>query len=106
MASQNVLIADTIRRQISGTDKWCLAACGAREYVALDNNSDRRGGIQFRVTIKPRTYHKIVIELTHMDSYRVQLFKISWKTYEATVEREAECYADELAQTVYDFCNK
>ena len=100
-------IANTIRSQIKAADFWCLAACGARDYIALDANEDRRGGLMFRVTItSPRTHHKIIIELTHLDEYKVQRVKIKRVTYEVIIEEETTCYCDNLAAVVYGFCNK
>ena len=100
-------IALTIREQIKAADFWCLPACGARDLKYLDATEDRRGGLQFRVTItSPQTKHYIIIELTHMDEYKVQRVKIKRGTYEVIVEEETECYCDNLAATVYGMCNK
>lgn len=100
-------IAQTILKQIKAADFWCLAACGARDYVALDRDENRRGGIMFRVTIHPRKFHKIVITYTPMDDYNVELVLIDRKTYETKVEKSAESvYADQLGAIVYDFCNR
>jgi hypothetical protein len=100
-------IAHTIREQINEVDRWCLAACGARDLVTLDANEDRCGGLQFRVTItSPRTFHKIIIELTHMDEYKVQRIKIKQGSDEVIVEESATCYCDYLAEVIYGMCNK
>lgn len=100
-------IAITIRNQIMAADRWCLAACGARLYAALDANKDRRGGLRFRVTItSPSTHHLIFIELTHMDEYKVQRIKIKRGSYERIIEEETTCYCENLAEVVYGFCNK
>jgi hypothetical protein len=100
-------IAQTILRQIKAADFWCLGACGARDYVALDRTDKRRGGIMFRVTIQPRKFHKIVVTYTAMDDYDVELVLIDRKTYTHKVEKSASgVYADNLAAVVYDFCNK
>jgi hypothetical protein len=105
--SETQQIALTIRDQIKAADLWCLPACGARDMVALNRNDDRRGGLQFRVTItSPRTFHKIIIELTHMDEYKVQRIKIKRGTYEVIVEEEETCFCENLAAVVYGFCNK
>jgi hypothetical protein len=59
------------------------------------------------VTItSPATKHYIIIELTHMDEYKVQRIKIKRGTYERIVEEETTCYCDNLAAVVYGFCNK
>ena len=100
-------IAQTILQQIKAADIWCLPACGARDKVALNRNDDRRGGVQFRVTItSPSTHHKIIIELTHLDEYLVKRIKIKRGTREIIVEEEAGCYCENLAATVYGMCNK
>ncbi len=100
-------IANTIRQQIKAADIGCLPACGARDLMALDRNNDRRGGLQFRVTItSPATFHKIIIELTHLDEYLVKRIKIKRGSREVIVEEEAGCYCDNLAATVYGMCNK
>lgn len=100
-------IAHTILQQIKGGDYWCLAACGARDYVSLDRNENRRGGVMFRVTIDRRKFHKIIVTLTHMDEYNVELVRFDQKTLESTVEKSIEgIYCDTLAKVVYDFCNR
>lgn len=95
-------IARTILKQIKAADFWALGACGARQYVALDN------GVQFRVTItSPRTHHKIRIHLNAMDTYDVERIKIKRGSYEVIIEESAEgIYADQLAGVVYRMCNK
>lgn len=106
-ANEAKTIAGTIRRQIMAGDFWCLAACGARDYVALDRNDDRRGGLMFRVTITPRKFHKVIIELTHLDEYRVRLVKITRPSYAVTtVQERGGVYCDNLADIVYNMCNK
>ncbi len=100
-------VAETILRQIIEADKWCLPACGARDMGALDQLNGRRGGLQFRVTItSPNTFHKIIIELTHWDEYKVQRIKIKRGTHEVIVEESIICQCDSLAAVVYGFCNK
>ena len=100
-------IAEIIRRQIMEADYWCLAACGARLYAALDANEDRCGGLRFRVTItSPATHHLIIIELTHMDEYKVQRVKIKRGSHERIIEEETTCYCDNLAAVVYGMTNK
>ncbi len=105
-ATENLTIANTIRRQIMAGDYWCLAACGAREYVALDENDERQGGLMFRVTVTPRKFHKIIVELTHSDEYLVKLIKIQRPSYTATTVEEHGCFCDNLAEVVYSMCNK
>jgi len=104
--NENLATAKTIRQQIMTGDFWCLAACGARDYVILDADDNRRGGLMFRVTIKPRTFHKIIIELTHMDLYLVKLVKIKRDYSVETVEECDGVYCDMLAEIVYHMCNK
>ena len=99
-------IAGTIRHQIMASDYWCLAACGAREYVALDENAERQGGLMFRVTITARKFHKVIIELTHGDEYLVKLVKIQRPSYTATTVEEHGCCCDNLAEVIYSMCNK
>lgn len=105
--AERMQIANTIRRQIMAADYWCLAACGTRDFMALNANEDHRGGLQFRVTItSPRTHHKIIIELTHADEYLVKRIKIKWGSHEVIIEEETTCCYDNLAAVVYGFCNK
>jgi hypothetical protein len=100
-------IATTIRDQIKAADLWCLGACGARDFVALNQTDDRRGGLKFRVTItSPQTKHYINIELTQMDEYQVQRIKIKRGTYEVIIEEDTTCYCDNLAAIIYGMCNK
>ncbi|MHC4296496.1 MAG: hypothetical protein ACYS7Y_04285 [Planctomycetota bacterium] len=98
-------IAQTIIAQIKAADYWCLAACGARDYIALDENEDRRGGVMFRVTINPRLFHKVIVELTHMDEYKVTLWGGKRQALKGAVVEEVECFCDNLAEVVYTLCN-
>jgi hypothetical protein len=98
-------IAETIMCQITTGDAWCLAACGARDYMTLDANEDRRGGLMFRVTINPRLFHKIIIELTHLDEYKVILWGGRRKCVEGKEIESREAWCDTLAETVYELCN-
>jgi len=99
-------IALTIREQIHVGDEWCLATFRAHSFVALDVNDDRRGGLMFRVTIKPRLFHKIIIELTHLDEYKV----ILWGGHRSPIRGEEieSCSAmcDTLAETIYSLCHE
>ncbi len=107
MPVSGLRIAMNIRAQINTSDRWCLVACSARDFIALDSNNDRRGGLQFRVTItSPRTFHKIIIELNHLDEYEVQRVKIKRVTYEVVVEEEMVCSCDYLAEVIYEMCNR
>jgi hypothetical protein len=99
-------IAGTIMCQITTGDPWCLMACGARDYVVLDANDDRRGGLMFRVTIKPRLFHKIIIELTHLDEYKVILWGGKRNAIRGHFIESREAWCDTLAETVYDLCNE
>ena len=99
-------IAQTIIAQIKAADRWCLAACGARDYVALDATEDRIGGLSFRVTIKPNLFHKVIIELTHSDDYRVILWGGARSVLRGEELAEEFCYCENLAETVYELCNK
>ena len=105
--STRLRIATTIRDQIKADDKLCLAACGARDYLALDCTGKRQGGLQFRVTItSPQAYHKIIVELTHGDEYRVQRIKLQRGTHEVIVEGKATVTVDHLTGTIRRMCNK
>lgn len=99
-------IAQTIRQQIIAADKWCLAACGARDYVVLDENENRQGGLMFRVTIRPRLFHRILVELTWADEYKVTLWGERRSAVCGTEIESVECYCDNLAEVVYGLCNK
>ncbi len=98
-------IAQTIRDQIRAGDKWCLAAFRAHSFVSLDANEDRRGGLMFRVTINPRLFHKIIIELTHLDEYKVILWGGRRKCVEGKEIESREAWCDTLAETIYELCN-
>lgn len=97
-------IAETIMCQITTGDAWCFAAVGARDYMALDANEVRRGGLMFRVTIKPGQTHKIVIDLTNDDLYYVNLIRI--RGTEVFHEGDEECDCETLAKTVYKLCHQ
>ena len=103
---EQLQIAETIRQQIYTGDTYCLMACGGRDLVTLDANETRRGGLMFRVTINPRLHHKIIVELTHLDEYKVILWGGKRKAIEGEVIEEVECCCDNLAEIIYDLCNK
>ena len=95
-------IAKTILSQCGVEQLSCLVAVGARDYVALDANKNRKGGVMFRVTISPGRCHKIIVELTHHDEYNVILWggKRSALNGERLESRLAWC--ETLGDTVYD----
>lgn len=102
----NQHIAQTIINQINVGDRWCLAAVGARDYVALDANENQRGGIMFRVTINSRLFHKIIIELTHSDEYKVVLWGGKRQCVAGEEIESRLTWCDTLAKTVYDLCKE
>ena len=101
-------IASTIRQQIMAGDRWCLAACGARDYVSLTPESfdDCVGGLMFRVTISRGLFHKIIVVLTGRDDYRVTLWGGKRTAVKGSEIETVTCYCDDLADVVYSLCNK
>jgi hypothetical protein len=98
-------IAQTILHQCKARDQLNLAACGSRNYVALDRNDDRRGGVQFRVTIKRHLFHVIIIELTHLDEYKVTLWGGKRKATDGAVVKTVDAWCENLGDVVYSLCN-
>jgi hypothetical protein len=101
---QQAQIALTILRQARAGQPLNLAAVGARDYVALDANANRRGGVMFRVTIKRHLFHKIIVELTHLDEYNVILWGGARKAVDGEIIEERMAWCDTLADTIYDLC--
>jgi hypothetical protein len=99
-------IAATIIEQIKAGDKWCLAACGARDFVSLDAGEFRRGGVMFRVTINPRLFHKIIIELGRFDEYRISLWGGRRKCIDGEELDSRTAWCDTLSDDVYEMCNE
>lgn len=99
-------IAETIMCQITSGDAWCFAAVGAQDYMALDANEDRRGGLMFRVTINPRLFHKIIIELTPLDEYKITLWGGKRRCVDGKKIESRAAWCDTLAETIYDLCNE
>jgi hypothetical protein len=110
-------IARTIRGQIMAGDRWALAACGARDYMAFPAGQEwiapksqpgDLGGLKFRVTItSSRIHNQVIITLADDDTYRVALIKVKRGSYEIElIEEHTGIYCDMLADTVYHMCNK
>ena len=89
-------VAHTILNQIKAGDKWCLPACGARDFRSYPK------GLTFKVTIKPgKSYHVSVLLVN--DLYNVELTSARG----AVVKTEANCNgvgADKLAAVIYGMC--
>lgn len=103
--SDKTQVAKTILCQIRTGDKWALAACGARDYVADEN------GVTFRVSItSARVRHYITITLTPADTYTVERIYLPSRGKQANrriVEETVEgVYCDNLAEIVYSLCHK
>ena len=91
-------IAETIMQQIRATDKWAMGAWGARERVILNQTSERRGGLMFRVS-GSKLRGKVTIELTYLDTYNVTSYR--FRNHQAHVVSAAtDIYCDRLMDTV------
>lgn len=90
---ETMIIAKTILQQIKSLDRFFLIAAGANNFAALSSNSERLGGLEFKVNgLTHKGWCKI--ELTYMDTYRV-LFINRKREVVKTVD---ECYCDQLIQ--------
>ena len=76
---------------------------GAKDFVALngesvtDHGESIRGGLMFRATTKRG--HKVIVELTFMDTYRVVVGKqhgVKW----TELHRHEDIYCDQLGVIV------
>ena len=108
-ATQRREVAHTILAQLRADGPLgVLAACGARDFLALDSDSYGLGGLDFRVTItSPRTRHHVRVLLAADDTYTVLRLKVKRGSYEVEEEERHEgVYADQLAAVVYGTCNK
>jgi len=65
-------IAQTIAQQIGGRR---LMALGAKNRLALSESADKRGGLQFTASLFGRRSCRVIVELTHSDTYRVLVLK-------------------------------
>ncbi len=99
-------IAETIRRQMLTGNRLVLMTIGARQLAALDANEDRRGGLTFRVTIRRQRFHKVLVELTHLDDYKVTLWGGRRHSLNGRVLEETTCQCDNLADVVNDLCER
>ncbi|MHC4299606.1 MAG: hypothetical protein ACYS7Y_20190 [Planctomycetota bacterium] len=100
-------IAETIRRQIIAGDRLAMMAWGATKLVALDANEDRRGGLMFQVCIRRQRFHKVIIELTHLDEYRVHIWGGRRKCVDGRfLESMDGCYFDNLVEVIDGLCNR
>lgn len=73
----NKEIAQTIIEQIKATDYLALGRYGANQYVALDETSERAGGLMFKCSgTKVQRGGKCVIELMHNDTYTVTVGRL------------------------------
>jgi ureidoglycolate hydrolase len=59
----------------------------------------------FRVTIKRNLFHKVLVELTHDDEYKVTLWGGKRKAINCGTIEVVECCCENLADVVYDLCN-
>ncbi len=70
METQSIAIASEILNQIKCTDRWALAAYGAKNFLALPESKEFQGGVRFNVN---GLTHKglVVVELRWVDDYTV-----------------------------------
>lgn len=68
--TQSISIASEILNQIKCTDRWALAAYGAKNFLALPESKEFQGGVRFNCN---GLSHKgvVMIELRWVDDYTV-----------------------------------
>lgn len=70
--SEQIQIAKIIAEQI-GTRR--MFALGATQRMALNESADKRGGLQFKASLFGNRQCKVIVELTHSDTYNVLILK-------------------------------
>ncbi len=70
--SEAIQIAKTIAEQI-GLRR--LFALGCKNKMALAESADKRGGLQFSASLFGKQNCKVIVELTHSDTYNVLILK-------------------------------
>lgn len=70
--SHQIEIAKIIAEQI-GLRR--MFAIGATNRIALSESADKRGGLQFKASLFGNRQCKVIVELTHSDTYRVLILK-------------------------------
>lgn len=99
-------IAETTRRQIIAGDPLALMSWGTSGMIALDRNKDRRGGLMFRVRIRRQRFHKIIIELTHLDEYKVICWGGRRRCVDGRVLEETTACCDNLTEVIDNLCER
>jgi len=66
--SEAIQIAKTIAEQIGLRRMFAL---GAKNKIALNESADKRGGLQFSASLFGKRNCKVIVELTHSDTYNV-----------------------------------
>ena len=94
--------ANTIKDQIG---RMTLLATGAREFLALPENDEQRGGLQF--TVNRTRLTKIVVRLAWNDTYTVEFLQLNPRTRIArVVERVELVYCDNLSEVIYNLSTR
>jgi hypothetical protein len=104
--SQHQEIAKTIIGQINAAGPAfprITQMAGAKDFVFLNDKSIIndgeyiRGGVMFRVTAKKG--YKVIVELTAMDTYNVQIGRVWGADYKVKASHE-DIYCDQLGVIV------
>ena len=74
--------------------------------IALDTNENRQGGLMFQVCIRRQRFHKIIIELTHLDEYKVTIWGGRLQAAHGRVLEETTCHCDNLTETIDGLCER
>jgi len=93
--------ANTIKEQIGAP---ALFAVDARDFEALPETETQCGGLSFTIGSRSRSRSKkIVVRLTWLDVYSVELVNIDTRTNKESVRQLHDCvFCDALESLVYD----
>ena len=98
MEAQAREIAQTIMSQIKYVDPYAFWAWGSKDYTALPQGENQRGGLRFRVNgAKFKGLVKVV--LTGADLYDVYLIR-NYKGQEIVKDSIKEIFCEDLMATI------
>ena len=93
-------VAQTIINQIKAQDKMALWAWGANEYIALPEDDDSFGGLQFKIkTPKYKRGVKVRITLNGSDLYDIEVIRVSGAKVKV-LDTANDVYADMLIEVL------
>ena len=108
--------ANTIKKQINGTDRWAFGAWGTTDMYGIPASDENLGALVFKVSNNPKTKGRANVEITleYNDLYTVRVYKLKNYTkamkakvlageevnLEKEVERVEGVYFDQLVDVI------